>query len=101
MSLASQTERGVCAMPKPFRDWFAEYYHAVCSNEGRQMTHGEVYSCIATWKEALRTQTEREEQLVKFVESLTDALGPFPYLDGTTVISAARQALSAYDAGGE
>ena len=64
MSLASQTERDVCAMPKPFRDWFAEYYHAVCSNEGRQMTHGEVYSCIATWKEALRTQTDREEQFV-------------------------------------
>lgn len=52
MSIVSEIERKVCAMPKQFRDWFAEFYHATCSGEGRQMTDEEVETSVSTWQAA-------------------------------------------------
>lgn len=53
MSPVSDIERKICAMPKRFRDWFAEYYHATCSNGGRQMTDEEVETSMAAYNAAL------------------------------------------------
>lgn len=56
MSIVSEIEKEISAMPKEFRDWFAEYYHVQCSAGGRQMTDEEIESCMSAFKAALTTQ---------------------------------------------
>ena len=74
MSIVSEIERKVCAMPKQFRDWFAEFYHATCSGEGRQMTDEEVETSVSTWQAATAAADAEWRGVVEKATALCDQM---------------------------